>query len=579
MIKKILVIEDETAVRENILELLDAEGFDPIGAENGRLGVQLALESVPDLILCDVMMPEVDGYGVLNALRSDTVTATIPFIFLTAKSTKADVRQGMDLGADDYLTKPFTRSELLGAIATRLEKQEKLHARYSSGALNQAKKTRDYLAYYDSLTNLPNRQLLQERLPQVMTQAHRDRQILPILCIGLDRFSRINDNMGFEFGDLLLRSVAERLTNCVGGNDILARLNSARFAIISLSIDRPQDAANFAQLLLDVISQPFILNGYEIFITASIGITFYNCDRSDIDSPIAQAEAAMDDAKRKGMNNYQFYTQKMNVVTSDPLALETDLRYALSRAEFEVYYQPQVDLRTGQIIGAEALIRWHHPERGLVSPALFIPLAEETGLIIPIGEWVLRTACSQAQVWQTAGFSSLQVAVNLSSYQLTSQNIRKTIESILTETNLKPELLELELTESILVQNPEAVNEIFRELKALGIKIAVDDFGTGYSSLGYLQQFAFDILKIDRCFISDIANDEKNATITKAMIQMARGLNLKVVAEGVETEAEKAFLCQHQCDVMQGYLFSRPVAAKEFEKLLIEGKQLKIKIA
>ncbi|HEY9873182.1 MAG TPA: EAL domain-containing protein [Candidatus Obscuribacterales bacterium] len=574
---KILVIEDEQPVRENILELLDAEGFDAIGAENGRIGVQLALQSVPDLVICDVMMPEVDGYGVLNALRQDPTTATIPFIFLTAKAAKADLRQGMNLGADDYLTKPFTIAELLGAIATRLQKQATLQERYGI-ALNQAKEQLDYLINYDNLTSLPNRRLLQKRLHEVLAEPNCTQQVVPIICLGLDRFSRINDNMGFAFGDFLLCAVAERLKNCLSETDTLARFSGDKFAFILVNINQKQDAANFAQVILNLISQPFIVNEYEIFLTASIGIALYPDDSDDIDSLLKQADEAMYDAKRQGGNSYQLYTKKINVGSTDPLTLEADLRRGLEREEFKVYYQPQVELGTGEIIGAEALIRWYHPERGLVSPGEFIPLAEENGLIATMEEWVLATACVQTKIWQNAGFSSLKVAVNLSGYQFNQPNLNKKISEILRKTGFNPEFLELELTESLLVKDPEATKAIFRELKALGIQISIDDFGTGYSSLSYLQQFCFDSLKIDQCFVRNITNDAKNAAITKALIQMAHALNLKVVAEGVETEGERAFLCEHKCDVMQGYLFSRPVPAEEFEKLLIEGKRLQIQI-
>lgn len=379
---------------------------------------------------------------------------------------------------------------------------------------------------------------------------------------------------GFEFGDLLLKAVAKRLTTCVGSNDTLGRLNAAQFAIILVTINQKQDAANFAQIILDVLSQPFKVKGYEVFITASIGIAFSSGDSGGIDTSLKQADGAMHDAKRQGVNNYQFYTNKINLVSSDPLALEADLRYVLERAELEVYYQPQVNLRNGQIVGAEALLRWHHPERGMVSPATFIPLAEESALIIPIGEWVLRTACAQTKVWQAVGFSVLGMAVNLSAYQFNQPNLIEKIDQILAETNFNPELLELELTKSIIVHNPDAAIGMFNELKLLKIHFWLDDFGTGYSSLAYLQQFPFDILKIDQCFVRNITPNSKNATITTALIQLAHGLNLKVIAEGVETEAEQAFLYQHKCDVMQGYLFSRPLPAAEFEKLLIEGKCL-----
>lgn len=393
--KKILVIEDEPPVRNNLLILLKAEGFDALAAVDGLAGLQLAQTHLPDLILCDIMMPNLDGYGVITALRSSPETASIPFIFLSAKADRSDLRQGMELGADDYLTKPFTRVELLGAIAARFERQVAINQPYSTPPL----------------------------------------------------------------------PAAERL------NDI-----------------------------------------------------------------------------------------------------QTSLRHALERREFQPYYQPQIDLHTGKIMGAEVLLRWLHPRQGLVSPLEFIPLAEETGWIIPIGEWVLHTACTQAKAWQIAGLSPLQIAVNLSARQFNQPNLRNRVLQILQETNLEPRYLELELTESTIVENPKIAIQIMSDFKNLGIEISIDDFGTGYSSLNYLKQFPFNTLKIDRLFVSNINNDAKNAAITTAITQMAHTLNLKVIAEGVETQAELSFLCQHNCDAAQGYLFSRPIPAGEFEKMLVADK-------
>ncbi len=567
---KILIIEDEEPLRENILALLEAEGFDAFGSENGRLGVQLAQEILPDLILCDVMMPELDGYGVLAHLRENPILAAVPFIFLTAKATKADLRQGMELGADDYLTKPFTRAELSRAIATRLKKQASTQEAYNTKA-NQATAAPSYVSYYDNLTNLPNRTLLQERLHELVQENYH--QQIPILCIGLDRFHRISE-IGTTVAESVLSLIAERLTACVADHDLLARFSNDQFAIVFTTITQKQDIADFAQIILDVLSRPLKVNEQELFITASIGISFYPNHSKDVEILLNQADLAMSQARKQGGNNHQFYTPQLQLVSLAPLSLETDLRYALEREEFEVLYQPQVDMRTGQIIGAEALLRWHHPERKLISPVEFIPIAEETGLIIPIGEWVLRTACTQTKFWHDGGFGFLNIAVNLSVYQFNQENIIQKICDILMETGLNPASLELELTEGSIVQNPEATRKIFSELKLRGIQISIDDFGTGYSSLSYLQQFSFDSLKIDKCFVRNITTDSKNAAITIAIIQMAHSLKLKVIAEGVETQAEQYFLSQYECDVMQGYLFSRPIPAKEFEKLLIEGKRL-----
>jgi diguanylate cyclase (GGDEF)-like protein len=582
--KKILVIEDEDFVRENILELLDVEGFEAIGAENGQVGLNLAKGIIPDLILCDVMMPGLDGYGVLRAIRQDALMASIPFIFLTAKAAKADFRQGMELGADDYITKPFTRAELLGAIASRLKKQATLETLYNS-ELQQAKAEINYLIHHDSLTHLPNQLSLREQFNQVQSQDISDEKLVTVLCLDLDRFNQINDNLGQAVADVLLKAVAERIKTCVGNSGIVARLNTTQFAIIlafaqqdACSTQYKREVGNLAQTLLNSLSQTFELAKQELFITASIGIALYPRDGTEIEQLLNHANTALTQAKQHGGNQYQFYSTAFNIGSSDRLALQSSLRHALERQELLLYYQPQVNLKTGQIVGAEALVRWQHPERGLISPDKFIPIAEETGLIVPIGEWVLKTACQQTKVWQNAGFSHLRIAVNLSSRQFSQIDLRHQLVAILMETGLDPKYIELELTESMLVHNTEVAIRRLNALKSLGVKIAIDDFGTGYSSLSYLQQFPFDILKIDRCFIQNITDNPNNAAITKAIIEMAKTLNLKLMAEGVETEAELSFVCQNHCDGMQGYLFSRPLPSHDFEQLLKKNKRLPLPI-
>lgn len=565
--KKILVIEDEELVRENILELLDAEGLAGIGATNGYKGIDLAKVEKPDLIICDVMMPGLDGYSVLKALRQESNFATTPFIFLTAKAAKADFRQGMELGADDYLTKPFTRAELLGAIATRFKKQQQYRSE-----LEQAQDQLDYLMHHDSLTNLPNQLSLREQFKQI--KSTHSQQLMTIMCVGLDRFNQINDDLGHSVGDRLLQAVAQRLVNGVTSEDYVARLGSGQFAIILPTTPHKKDAVLIAQTLLEQFSQTFAIDDQEIFVTASIGMALYPRDGRDIEQLLNQANKAMFQAKQQGGNCHQFYSIALSKGTSDRVALKTNLRYALERDELQVYYQPQLDLETGKIIGAEALLRWEHPERGLVSPIKFIPLAEETGLILPIGEWVLKMACQQTRHWQKVGYPHLKIAVNLSGRQFQQLDLRHRLVKIFTETGLRPEYLELELTESMLVENTDVAIRRLQALKALGVEIAIDDFGTGYSSLSYLQQFPFDTLKIDRCFIRNIQDNPSQAAITQAIIEMANTLDLKLVAEGVETDAELSFVVQHHCHKMQGYLFSKPLPAKEFESLLFSGKYL-----
>ncbi|MBW4489306.1 MAG: EAL domain-containing protein [Trichocoleus desertorum ATA4-8-CV12] len=570
---KILVIEDDQPVRENILELLEVEEFDVIGAENGLLGVQLAQKHLPDLVLCDVMMPELDGYGVLTALRADPLTAAIPFIFLTAKADKTDLRQGMNLGADDYLTKPCTADELLDAIAARLQKQARVTQQYTT-ALNQAQEQLNQLIRHDSLTGLSNRLALRERFSVILAQTTQPEPIVPVLLVHLNRFNRINDTLGYLLGDLLIQTVATRILECVQPTDTVIRLSTEQFVVLLPNTQQKQAVADIAQEILERLSLPFVLEGQEVFVSTSIGISLYAENADSIDALIKQADAAMQSAQKQGGNHYEFYAASMNLGSLNQLLLEANLRHALERLEFQVYYQPKVSLTTGEIVGAEALIRWFSPTQGFVSPAEFIPLAEETGLIVPLDEWVITTACTQVRQWQLAEFPPLQVAVNLSGLQFHQTNLIERVTQILHQTQLDPQYLELELTEGVIMQNTDATVHRLDQLKDLGIQIAIDDFGTGYSSLSYLKQFSFDTLKIDRCFVQNISCDSKNAAITTAMIQMAHDLELKVIAEGVETSSELAFLQQQACDEMQGYFFSRPVPAHEFEQLLVTGKRL-----
>ncbi|MFW6295788.1 MAG: EAL domain-containing protein [Halothece sp.] len=569
--RKILLIEDEALIRENIVELLEPEGFEMLLAENGHQGIQLVQQEIPDLILCDVMMPEIDGYDVLNFVRQFRKTAIVPFIFLTAKVAKADFRQGMELGADDYLTKPFTRSELLAAIRTQIKKKVAIEQQYQQH-LNS-------VIYCDRLTQLPNRLSLREKftdLKSKLTQSNDTNSLIPVMCLSLDRFNQISETLDDDYGDLLLKATAERLQTCLNSKDILAYLSENKFAIIlgNESQNNLCDQEAIAQFILDTISKPFLINQKEIFVTASLGIAHYPINATDLEKLLKKANVAMDYAHSQGGNQYQFYQQDFKIQASDRLILETSLRYVLERDELQVYYQPSVSLKTGEVVGAEALLRWHSPERGAISPAKFIPIAEETGLIVSLGEWVCRQACQQISSWNRQFIQPLKVAVNLSTRQLIQPNLSQILVNILQETALLPNHLKLELTESILVKDPVLAKEKLNDLKELGIQIAIDDFGTGYSSLSYLQKFPFDFLKIDRCFVSQLADNAQNAAITIAIIQMAHTLNFKIIAEGVETEAELTFLRQHPCDEIQGYLFSPPLPAKDFTKLLESGKHL-----
>jgi diguanylate cyclase (GGDEF)-like protein/PAS domain S-box-containing protein len=425
-----------------------------------------------------------------------------------------------------------------------------------------------YLAYYDALTGLPNRTLLQDRLSKALASAHRQNDKVALLFLDLDRFKNINDSLGHSVGDLLLKDVAERLKRTAREQDTVARLGGDEFLIVLTDVKNIPDAAVAAERFMDAMTPEFVIQDHPLSISCSLGISIFPEHGADGETLIKNADAAMYCAKDYGRDNFRFFTDDMNAQVVERLTLENSLRLALDNQELFLVYQPQMDMGTGRITGLEALLRWQHPELGLVPPDKFIRIAENSGLIMPIGEWVLRTACSQARKWQDEGLPALPVAVNVSAVQFRQQGFRELISRVLSETGLACEYLELELTESLLLSNADVTSSILRELKGMGLKLAIDDFGTGYSSLSYLKQFPFSKLKIDRSFIRDVAVNSDDAAITTAIISMAKSLSLKVIAEGVENEAQMSFLRALRCDEIQGYYFSKPLTVDEvFAKL------------
>jgi diguanylate cyclase (GGDEF)-like protein len=570
---KILIIEDDKTVMASARDLLEAEGYDVATAENGRRGVEMARQVRPDLIICDVMMPEVDGHHVLMAIRDLSETNAIPFIFLTAKADKSDIRQGMKLGADDYLTKPYTRMDLLDAITSRLAKQKTLNQHFNS-QLRQVEDRLHYALYYDSLTGLPNRLLFREQFQKALPAQPPADWVVAVVYLSLDRYNQISDNLGPDYTNLLLKAVTGRLKATLGEQASISRLQADEFALILSGSSTTLSLAQTCQAILVNLAKPYNFDQLEVYATASLGIGFYPDDGSELEGLLDNARVSMLQARKQGGDKYEFYQPSYSTRSLDLVKLETGLRHALERNELEVYYQPQVSIQTGGIVGAEALLRWKHPERGYISPAIFIPLIEETALIHEIGEWVLKTACSKVKSWQEAGLPPIHIAVNVSSRQIYHPNFLSNVSRIVQETGLPLRNLELELTESALLHEVVAANAVLRRLRAVGIQIAIDDFGTGYSSLSYLKQFPFDTLKIDRLFIQNIGQDPESSAITLATIQMAHSLNLKVIAEGVETKSELDFLRKHDCDEIQGYYFSYPLPEGEFEKLLASSRRL-----
>ena len=451
--------------------------------------------------------------------------------------------------------------------------------------LKEAEQRIRYLHYYDGITGLPNRQFFMERLQQTLTHARRYHRQLGVLSLDLDQFKRINDTLGHKAGNELLIAVSRRLSSAVRGSDLavragvdpnpgvdavetVARLDGDEFSLLIVELAHYHDAAKVARRLLDDLRKPFGVADQEVFVSASIGLALYPLDGEDAESLLKNAGAAMHFAKDQGRDNYQFYSRAMNATALEKLSLESQLRKALERDEFQLHFQPKISAATGVVAGVEALIRWKHPELGMVPPSQFISVAEETGLIVPIGDWVLETACRQNHAWQKAGYPPVHVAVNIASPHFRQGGLVDSVARALRDTGLEPEWLELEVTESMLMQSVDATLETLFKLKDMGVRLAIDDFGTGYSSLSYLKRFPLDTLKIDRSFVKDLPRDAEDAAIAKAIIAMARSLKLAVVAEGVETDQQLAFLQQHGCDLVQGFLFSRPVPAEEFGCLL-----------
>jgi diguanylate cyclase (GGDEF)-like protein len=430
-----------------------------------------------------------------------------------------------------------------------------------------------HTAKHDFLTGLPNRMLLNDRINQAIGVAPRHNKKVAVLFLDLDGFKHINDSLGHPVGDKLLQSIGHRLSDCVRGADTVSRQGGDEFVVLLSEVEHAEDAAISARRILAAVAEVHAIDGRDLHITTSIGISVYPGDGTDAETLIKNADTAMYQAKENGRQTFRFFLPEMNVRAVERQEIEESLRRALDRDEFELHYQPKIDLNTGEICGAEALIRWRHPTRGLLSPVQFIPVAEDSGLIQPIGKWALREACTQTKIWRDAGLPMPRVAVNISALEFRSDHFLEGVFAILAETRLDPTALELELTESALMKHAESTDAILRALTAKGIRLAVDDFGTGYSSLSYLRKFPIDTLKIDQSFVRQISTEGDDATMVIAVLNMAKSLKLRVVAEGVENARELAFLRANNCDVAQGYLFSRPLPPAQFVALLRQAAQ------
>lgn len=574
---KILIVEDEPVLALDLaskLRKLDYEIIDIVST--GEVAINLVQQTEPDLIFMDIKLK-----GAIDGIETATQIlqlGDIPIIYLTACADEETVERAEHTGCYGYMIKPCKQIELSANIKIVLKKHQELaQAKISISKSNQFRSVTAQESSYNLITQLPNRLDLQAKFTQISSQYTKlnDFKTAAIIYLNVDRFYRINNNLGHEYGNLLLQQIAQRLQTLLRDDVLIAHLNADEFALVFLAIENRQQILGQISQVIQQFNQPFWLDRREIFVTSSMGIAVYPWDSTEIEQLLQKAYQAMSQAKQQGGNQYNFYQATVEEEESDVLALETDLRYALDRQELQLHYQPQISLETGKIVGVEALLRWYHPHQGIIYPGTFIPLAEQTGLISAIGEWALAQACQQMKIWQLQDLDLDRIAVNLSARQFNQTNLGKTLIKILKQTQLDSHCLELELTESTLVADLDLTIRQLNTLKSLGVKISVDDFGTGYSSFSYLQNFPFDILKIDRSFIKDIGTNPKNAAITKALIEMAHQLNLKVIAEGVETNTELNFLVNNRCDEVQGYFFSPPLSVPEVEQLLQEDNMVK----
>jgi len=674
----ILLVDDMPANLHVLAAALKAEHRIKT-ATSGLAALDLAdREDRPELILLDVMMPGMNGIEVLRHLREKPATRDIPVIFVSADTSEQSQLEGLELGADDYLTKPVVTTVLVARVRNLLQRkraeaqlrlaahvfehsgeailitdgknriteanpaftrmtgytldevrgqdprilssgrtsreeyaemwqaihqngfwQGEMWDRCKNGAvypklmtisvvrnpqgdidffissfadLSEQKANEEkirHLAHHDALTGLPNRMHLQISLEQSLATARRDHAEVALMFIDLDRFKIINDTLGHNIGDGLLVEVARRLRDSVRDSDLVARLGGDEFVVALNDCDTANAAAHIAEKILANLAQPYQIEGNPLHTTPSIGISIYPHDGGDLDTLMKNADTAMYHAKAVGRNNFQFFSEGMNKSTNDRLMLENSLHQALQRDEFTVHYQPQADMRSGRLVGAEALIRWQHPERGMVSPLQFIPLAEENGMILAIGTWVLREVCRQIKAWREQGLNGLRFAVNLSPRQFRHEKLVDDILAILAEFEVPAAALELEITESSVMDNPDAAVLQLKKLNQHGLSIAIDDFGTGYSSLNYLKRFPVSKLKIDRSFVMDIPGDANDTAIAIAVIQLAKSLGLNVVAEGVETAEQQQFLEEQGCDFLQGYRYSKPLDAAAFAEFAL----------
>ena len=595
--RRLLIVDDVSDNRVVLRRRFERRGFDVVEAESGLAALELIDRDTFDLVLLDIMMPGIDGIETLKRIRGQKSASALPVIMVTGKTASENMVEALQLGANDYVTKPvdfavalarveaqisrkraeeqaaFANDELRKAnedlehrVAERtgrlVEANQKLKIEIAEREELQAKS--QYLAYHDSLTGLGNRLLFKEHLEEALTDVSMAQQPVAVLFLDLDGFKSVNDTLGHSVGDLLLKSIATKLRDILRPTDRISRLGGDEFAILQMSGAQPASSLALAEEILAIVGQQFTIDGHEVTVGASIGIAIGSPGETDAGTILKSADLAMYSAKSDGRGTYRVFDPEMDSIVQARRILERDLRAAFSQSDFKLFYQPLVNLHTKKVKAFEALMRWEHPERGLVPPSEFIQVAEEMGLIVPLGEWALRQACAEAMDWP----KEICVSVNLSPMQFSKGNLVSTVVSALASSGLPGSRLELEITESILLEKSERNISILNQLRGLGVRISMDDFGTGYSSIGYLRSFPFDKIKIDQSFVRDLLVDEGSLAIVRAIAGLGVSFGITTTAEGVETEEQMRCLNLEGCIEVQGYLFSKPVPPNEIAGLL-----------
>ena len=556
----VMMVDDEPLVIEITQAFLEDAGYRRfVSTSNPAEALALMLRERPNVLLLDINMPKVSGFDVLSGIRANKALNRVPVIVMTSADDPETKLKALELGAMDFLRKPVDPTEL--ALRIRNTLAAKAHA--------------EYVTHYDTVTGLPNRQRFMEQLERALAGAREGHLSGALLQFNMDRFKQVNEALGPGVGDQVLQQAGQRLAGEIHAmaksvafgdravRGFLARFGGDEFSVMLAALANVEQAAHIAQRLLDALQQPNEVEGRNVVVTGSLGVALFPADGTDTDAVVRNAGNALTKAKQAGGNAYRFYSREVSATALQRLSLETDLRQAVARGELRLFYQPKIDMASRKLSGAEALLRWQHPERGLVSPADFIPIAEESGLIVPMGEWVLLEARRQNAAWAAQGLPNVKIAVNVSPRQFHQGKLAQAVKSAIA-TSGSAQYLQLELTESSIMHDPESAIRVLQELKALGVKLSIDDFGTGYSSLSYLNKLPLDELKIDRSFLAAIKNPDDPVALVDAIIAMAHSLGLTVVAEGVETQEQFDYLARRSCQEAQGFLISKPLPADEF---------------